>query len=377
MKKNDDNQKSCMDLLFKYYSPLDLSYVNTNNNSEKKNYKNINYNTDLITNFKTNTNYSEMECQDFNLNGNYKKIYIYKDDEDNSEDFNNNNLDIQKFCFKDFKDEINPIKEEKKIQLNNMKNIKNLSNAIKNNISFKMNGYKNIKTKKLNLKKNLKKVNKNNTKIKKKENKEIIEKTRNNIKLKESTKNLSTNPYMNNVFKIINLSKLNNKSQVILSKKDDMITEDIINKNKKIIIEEKTSDNIINKVNKENKKIKNIKLSEIHHIKKKKIRTKFSSSQSMKKLNSIIEDYYKSKNIIINNNEKIEKNEKKQENNIIYDEIKPKINKFKITYSSSCDNKKIRRNSSCFHEPKVTIFQHYNGKHTINNDYRSQNNTFF
>ena len=116
MKKNDDNQKSCMDLLFKYYSPLDLSYVNTNNNSEKKNYKNINYNTDLITNFKTNTNYSEMECQDFNLNGNYKKIYIYKDDEDNSEDFNNNNLDIQKFCFKDFKDEINPIKEEKKIK---------------------------------------------------------------------------------------------------------------------------------------------------------------------------------------------------------------------------------------------------------------------
>ena len=41
----------------------------------------------------------------------------------------------------------------------------------------------------------------------------------------------------------------------------------------------------------------------------------------------------------------------------------------KITYSSSCDNK-IIRTSSGFHGAKVTIFQHYNRKHIINNNYR-------
>ena len=87
-----------------------------------------------------------MECQSFNLNGNYKKIYFYKNDESNSESFNINNFEIQKFSFKDFGDEINSTKEEKKLELNNIKSIKNLSNTIKKNVNaFKGNSYKNKK----------------------------------------------------------------------------------------------------------------------------------------------------------------------------------------------------------------------------------------
>ena len=88
----------------------------------------------------------------------------------------------------------------------------------------------------------------------------------------------------------------------------------------------------------------------------------------MKKLNSIIEDYYKEKNKIIHNDKK----DKKEDNEIMNNNDNINVNKsqIKIIYSSSCDNKKIRT-SSCFHEPKVTIFHHFNGKHTINNSYRS------
>ena len=99
------------------------------------------------------------------------------------------------------------------------------------------------------------------------------------------------------------------------------------------------------------KKKKKKKLEDNKKIKKKK--KKLNSSQSMEILNSIIENYYKNKN---KNN--IDKNENDINNN---------SKKVKITYSSSWDNKQIRTTSSTFRGPKVTVFQHFNRTHTVNN----------
>ena len=164
----------------------------------------------------------------------------------------------------------------------------------------------------------------------------------------------TNNTYFNNSYKIINLSKVNNRSLVILSKKQDFIINENenndtsqINKNEN----NKKSDTIV----KNNKKIFNLKNKENENkendMKAKKKKKKLSSSQSIEILNTIIENYYKNKN---KNN--VEEKENKKNNQ----------GKVRITYSSSCDNKKIRTPLSTFRGPKVTIFQHFNRTHTVN-----------
>ena len=94
-------QNSCISLLFEYNSLNFKSEELKNNKSEKKTFKNNAFNTplNLISNF--HIKYNEMICQNYNLNGNYKKIFFY-DDEDSSQ-LNFNTFDIKIFLLRNSK----------------------------------------------------------------------------------------------------------------------------------------------------------------------------------------------------------------------------------------------------------------------------------
>ena len=385
MKNNSQN--SCMDLLFKYYSPLAES-SDIQNNSPKKENKQNSLKTSMGFKFDNIINFDELECQNFNLNGNYKKIYYYKDDDTESMTNPNESFDIKNFSFVDFDDEKNT-KEN-----NNIESINKLSNNIKKDIEAK----ENKKKKKNENNKNVKKSNKgnsSNTVL----NYTLTEKKKANDDKNDNSKNEMENTSINNSVKIINESKLNNKSKVMLSQKNNM------NPN----------------ANKNNEKNKPTNLKLINRTER-----KVNHYKSMDKLNSIIEDYYKSKvkrnidknsnnnhnnnnnnvlytikvnnndtctnnnnnNVIknsSNNNIHIINNENKMDDANINDNIRMNKNLIeedfnnssinvgpglvRVTYSSSCDNKKIR-SSSAFKGTKVTVFQHFNRKHTVNNYYR-------
>ena len=196
-----------------------------------------------------------------------------------------------------------------------------------------------------------KKTNKNNfEKIIKPNNMERIENDIIKNKIVENEKN-----DVNISYKVINESKNNNISKVIFSKMNNIISNNNDNENKNKITNIKLMSHQL-KNKKDNNPIEN----------KTKNKTKSNLSQSMDKLNSIIEDYYKSKNF---NNIIVKSNNIKEEDNINNSSINNVTGIVKVTYSSSCDNKKIRTTSS-FHGPKVTVFQHFHKKHTVNNNYR-------
>ena len=370
MKNKNNAQNSGMDILFKFYSPLNKSTETMKSNTEIKNIKNSGIKTSLSFKFNNIINYNELEYQSFNLNGNYKKIYFYKDDIDDLDSFNisNNSLDINNFTFKEFNDE-KSIKEEKKSEENNIKSINNISNKIKKNILSKENKKINndIKKKKI-LNKTEKKTNKiNNTKNLNKNN---IDKINNDLFNKKGE---IENNNINISYKIINESKNNNNSKVIFSKMNNNIMNNNNNENINKITNLKLMNNQQKNI-KDNNSIEN----------KTKSKKKINKSQSMDKLNSIIEDYYKSKNINntvikithikeqdnVNNSTIIINNQIKEEDNVNNNStINNTTGLVKVTYSSSCDNKKIRTISS-FRGPKVTVFQHFHKKHTVNNNYR-------
>ena len=380
MKNNGQN--SCMDLLFKYYSPLTELY-DMQNNLQKKENKQNGLKTTMGFKFDNIINFDELECQNFNLNGNYKRIYYYKDDDDTESMTNpNESFDIKNFSFLD-------VDDEKNSKENNIESINKISNNIKKDIIAK----ENKKKKKNGNNKTVKKSNKgnsSNTVL----NYNYTEKKIGNDDKKENSKNEIENMSINNSVKIINDSKLNNKSKVTLSQKNNLNSN--ANKDK-------------NKINNEKNKPTNLKLMN-------RTEKKVNHYKSMDKLNSIIEDYYKSKvnrnneknsnnnnvlySIKVNNNDTNNNNNlniiKNNSNNIINNENKMNdinindnihINKnlveedinnssinvgpglVRVTYSSSCDNKKIR-SSSAFKGTKVTVFQHFNRKHTVNNYYR-------
>jgi len=369
MKNNGSN--SCMDLLFKYYSPL-IESNDLQNNSPKKEIKI----KTMGFKFDNNINFDDLECQNFNLNGNYKRIYYYKDDDDTESMTNpNESFDLKNFSFIDFIDEKNSnLKEKEKEKENNIESINKLSNNIKKDIIAKEN-----KKKKKNDNKNVKKSNKGNS------SSNVLNYNQANDDKNEGSKNEMESMSINNSVNIINESKLNNKSKVTLSQKNNN-----------------------NKDKDKNNKPTNLKLIN-------KTERKNNHYKSMDKLNSIIEDYYKSKvklnndkttnnnnnnvlyTIKVNNNDSNTNNVNNNINNSNIVSSEKKINEtninddmhynknlveddinnssyigpglVRVTYSSSCDNKKIR-SSSAFKGAKITVFQHFNRKHTVNNYYR-------
>ena len=383
-----------MDLLFKYYSPLAES-SDIQNSSQKKENKRNSFKTTMGFKFDNIINFDELECQNFNLNGNYKRIYYYKDDDDTESMTNpNESFDLKNFSFID-------IDDEKNSKENNIESINKLSNNIKKDIIAK----ENKKKKKNENNKNVKKSNKGNSSNTVLSYNHTDKKIASDIKDENSnSKNEIENMSINNSVRIINDSKLNNKSKVTLSQKNNINSISNINKDKNNINNVKNKPTNLKLINKTEKKVNHYR--------------------SMDKLNSIIEDYYKSK---VKRNEKNSNNNNNNNNNVLYtikvnnndtnnnnnlnnNNIKSisnniniinnenkinetnindniRINKnlieedfnnssinvgpglVRVTYSSSCDNKKIR-SSSAFKGTKVTVFQHFNRKHTVNNYYR-------
>ena len=155
-------QNSCISLLFEYNSSDFKSEEFKNNKSEKKTFKNNPFNTPLSLISNLDRNYNEMNCQNYNLNGNYKKIYFYNDEE--SSQLNFNTFDIKNFSFKEF-EEVNSNNEER----NNIKKIKSISNMINKKLLLKKNKYNNYKTKNKKQSELIKaknKINKENNNIK-------------------------------------------------------------------------------------------------------------------------------------------------------------------------------------------------------------------
>ena len=212
---------------------------------------------------------NKLECQNYNLNGNYKRIYFY-DDEDGEEFENKIFFEIDGFVLKEIKDE--------------GKNI-------------------NIESKGLN-KVDIKSINQAWTNMTKNEDIIIGKNELNPNKLPEKNKIIDSNN--NNSYKIVNVSKdYSKKSNVIISIKDDPPANDLINYN--------------------SKKYKNF-------------------DDCLNELYLINQDYYKKYRTSKNN-----KN-------------------IKVTYSSSCDSKKVKIYSDI--SPKVTVVQHYNRQQTVDNYYK-------
>ena len=372
--KKSNSQNSCLSQLFTCFSPINKSHSLQYEYSEIIDYKsNNNWKSFLMSSYRK-INLNEMECQNFNLNGNYKKIYFYKDDNDDLGQLNKNNdsFDINDFNFVELSEKKNVTNDnEKKIKENNLKTINYLSNSIKQNIRLRKNktnfDFKNKnKTKNKDNKININNSNKNL-------NENILEKINKNIDINKKSKNenYNINNNDNNIIRIINLSTINNNSFVSISKKNDNISnDDIINKNNEKLEKDKNKNtsianlkNIIKTINKQQNNEKDIMQSD---YKNKKNKANFNMSQSMEKLNSIIEDYYKNKNNNINNNIDIEKSTSRLDDNNL--SVSLRTDKVKVTYSSSCDNKKVRRTASSSRGAKVTIFQHYNRTQKIIED---------
>ncbi len=99
--KKSNSQNSCLSQLFTCFSPINKSHSLQYEYSEIIDYKsNNNWKSFLMSSYRK-INLNEMECQNFNLNGNYKKIYFYKDDNDDLDqlDKNNDSFDINDFNF--------------------------------------------------------------------------------------------------------------------------------------------------------------------------------------------------------------------------------------------------------------------------------------
>ena len=372
--KKSNSQNSCLSQLFTYFSPINKSHRLQNEYSEIIDYKsNTNCKSVLMSSYRK-INIDEMECQNFNLNGNYKKIYFYKDEDDDLEQINKNNdsLDINDFNFIEFSEEKNLTNDtEKKIKENNIKRINNLSNSIKQNIRLRKHKTNfDFKTKNKNKNKD-NKINKSNST--KNLNENILEKINKNVDINKKYKNENDtiNNNDNNIIRVINLSTINNNSIVSISKKNDIISNDEkTNKNNELMQKDNNKNttianlkNNIKTINKQQNNDKDIMQSD---YKNKKNKGNFNLSQSMGKLNSIIEDYYKNKNNNINNNVVIEKSRRELDDNNL--SVNLGIDKVKVTYSSSCDNKKVRRTASSSRGAKVTIFQHYNRTQKIIED---------
>jgi hypothetical protein len=338
-----------MNQLFKYYSPLNkTSQLQSDNSNQIKNYRSNYFQSSDMSVFKT-INKEEMKCQNYNLNGNYKKIYFYKDDdEENQLNSINDCFDLNNFIFKELDEEKTYNNKENELRNNNKKNINNISNAIKKNIRLIKNKKNSTNKNRSNIKEN--KSNKSNTKKKaRKNNKETKE---NSMTINKKIENENSNIILNDsnvFFKVINLSTINNNSLVIISKKNDLPSNDLNsskkNENNTIIKNHNNNNNLrIKYIQQSNEKDTNQNV-----LKNGRNKGKFNKSQSADKLNFILEDYYKNKN---NNESKIEnKNNLSVSLNLGKDNIK-------VTYSSSCDNKKTIRKSS--RGARVTIFQHFN-----------------
>ena len=339
---NKSNSLSYMNQLFKYFSPINKSNPVKIDNNEMNSYKTNNFQKVSITSFRT-INGDEMQCQNYNLNGNYKAIYFYKDDdEENQLNKYNDNFDLNNFIFKGlgeekiFNNKNNKNNKERELRNNNKKNINTISNTIKKNIRLK-NKKNNTNKNKNDIKEN--KSNKNYIKKQRKENNEVKNENKSTIiKKKEIENNNNINDNNNVSFKVINLSTINNNSLVIITKKNDITSDDL----KKEFIKKEYGNNTLKTINIKQNSEKDIDQKD---LKNKRNKGKLIKSQSSGNLNLILDDYFKKKN---------KENNTENKNNL---SINCATDKVKVTYSSSCDNKKIRTFSK---GTKVTIFQHFN-----------------